>query len=37
VLFLVLGCLVFVLLAAHERFAGRIALPRVEASEREAV
>jgi hypothetical protein len=37
VLFLVLGCLVFVLLAAHERFAGRIALPRVEPSEREAV
>jgi von Willebrand factor type A domain len=30
VLFLALGALVFVLLAAHERFAGRIALPRVE-------
>jgi von Willebrand factor type A domain len=36
VLFLVLGCLVFVLLAAHERFAGRIALPRVEPREGEA-
>jgi hypothetical protein len=35
VLFLVLGTLVFVLLAAHERFAGRIALPRVEPGERE--
>ena len=28
VLFLVLGALVFLLLAAHERFSGRIALPR---------
>ena len=37
VLFLVLGTLVFALLAAHERFAGRIALPRVErAAERES-
>jgi hypothetical protein len=35
VLFLVLGTLVFVLLAAHERFAGRIALPRVEPAEGE--
>jgi hypothetical protein len=30
VLLLALGALVFVLLAAHERFAGRIGLPRVE-------
>ena len=36
VLFLVLGALVFALLAAHERFAGRIALPRVERAEGEA-
>jgi hypothetical protein len=27
--FLVLGALVFLLLAAHERFSGRIALPRL--------
>ena len=36
IFFLVLGVLVFVLLAAHERFAGRIALPRVERAEGEA-
>jgi hypothetical protein len=30
VLFLILGLLVFLVLAAHERFAGRIALPRAE-------
>jgi hypothetical protein len=30
VVFLVLGALAFVALAAHERFAGRIALPRTE-------
>jgi hypothetical protein len=35
VLFLVLGTLVFVFLAAHERFAGRIALPLVDRTERE--
>jgi hypothetical protein len=29
-LFLILGALVFLALAAHERFAGRIALPRRE-------
>ena len=35
-LFLVLGVLAFALLAAHELFAGRIALPRVEPAEGEA-
>lgn len=33
VLFLVLGALVFLLLAAHERFSGRIALPRFQREE----
>ena len=33
VLFLVLGALVFLLLAAHERFSGRIALPRFRRDE----
>ena len=37
ILFLVLGAFVFVLLAAHERFAGRIALPRVARAEQEAM
>jgi hypothetical protein len=36
VVFLVLGLLVFGLLAAHERFSGRIALPRVEQTVGEA-
>jgi hypothetical protein len=35
IVFLVLGLLVFLALAAHERFAGRIALPRRERLSRE--